>query len=106
MLNQMLAIIRKPTLGVAFLLVATACGGNGPTEAHLPTPEEFEAHLIEGGATPVVARLIRHATELEDGEVLRFGPAGLVGDTDQVLRRHGLPDDMEAVVVSRRVSGR
>lgn len=102
MLNQMLEIIRKPTLGVALLLlIAVACGGDGVTEAQLSTPEEFEAHLIERGATPVVARLIRHATELRDGEVLRFGPAGSVGDTDQVLRRYVLPDGMEAVVVSR-----
>lgn len=88
-------------LGVALLPVAVACDGSGMTPAQVSTPEEFEAHLIDGGATPVVARLIRHAIELEDGEVLRFGPAGsLAADTDRVLRRYSLPDGMEAVVVS------
>lgn len=94
-------ITRKLLLGVAFLPVAVACDGSGVTSAQVSTPEEFEAHLIEGGATPVVAQLIRHAIELEDGEVLRFGPTGSLADTDRVLRRYSLPDGMEAVVVPK-----
>lgn len=91
---------KKLMLGVVLLPVAAACDGSGVAPVQVSTPEEFEAHLIDGGATPVVARLIRHAIELEDGEVLRFGPAGsLATDTDRVLRRYSLPDGREAVVV-------
>lgn len=42
-------ITRKLLLGVAFLPVAVACDGSGVTSAQVSTPEEFEAHLIEGG---------------------------------------------------------
>lgn len=101
MLDRMLEVTKRLTLGVTLLSVVAACDGNGVMPADLSTPEEFEAHMIEGGATPTVARLIRHATELRDGEVLRFGPAGSLGGTDRVLRRYALPDGREAVVVSR-----
>lgn len=45
-------ITRKLLLGVAFLPVAVACDGSGVTSAQVSTPEEFEAHLIEGGRLP------------------------------------------------------
>lgn len=100
MLSRMLDITKRLALGVALLSVVAACDGNGVTPAQLPTPEEFEAHMIEGGATPTVARLVLHAAELKEGEELRFGPAGSLGGSDRVLRRYALPGGMEAVVVS------
>lgn len=104
MLNRMFGVTRL-ALGATLLLVAVACGyedGMTPTEAiQVETPEAFEAHLIRGGATPSLARIIRHATELKEGEALHFGPAGSLEFAGRALREYSLPDGMAAVVVPR-----
>ncbi len=86
------------------LLFGLACHDENPGFA---SPEEmsaeealdaFEAHLLSEGATVSVAKLMREAVQLEDGQVLKFGEAGSFEADAGVVRRVSLPNGREAVV--------
>ncbi len=60
--------------------------------------DAYEAHLLSKGSTIMVAKLMREAIRLDDGQVLKFGPAGSFVDDAGVVRRISLPNGRDAVV--------
>ncbi len=90
------------------LLMASLLGLACHDGARTSLPEEldqeealdaFEADLLSKGATPVVAKMMREASRLKNGQVLIVGPADSFKGDSAVLRRIPLPDGQEAVVV-------
>lgn len=84
-------------------LFALACHDGARFTAPPETTEEqalnaYEAHLLAGGSTATVAKIMREAVRLEDGQVLKFGPVGFFEGDAGVVRRASLPDGREAVV--------
>lgn len=94
---------KSTTASMIALLVGLACNdGTRPVAPQEVTEEEaldaFEAHLLSEGSTLVVAKIMREAVRLEDGQVLKFGPVGSFEADSGTVRRISLPDGREAVV--------
>lgn len=91
------------TAPMAVALFGLACHDgarpSSPDTAQEEALDAFEADLLSKGATLTMARAMREAIQLEEGQMLKVAPAGSFESDSGVVRRISLPDGQEAAVV-------